>query len=410
MLNFKTSEYWVSPYDYADDVRGAIHLPQKIEIHDATLRDGEQTPGIVLSVAEKVEIAKMLDSIGIDRIETGMPAVSEEDKEAIKEITALGLHAKIFTFARAKREDIDMAVECHADGVIIEVPTSVPKLTYQFPKWSHDDVIKMSVDIVSYAKSKGLEAVFFGYDTTRADFDFLMKLYDHVINEGHPDSIGIVDTMGCALPAAMAYLVREVKKRFSIKVEVHAHNDYGMAVATSFAAVEAGAEVIHVCANGLGERTGNAALEPVLVGLKTLYGIPSPYHLEKLKAVSDRIEEITHFPKAVNLPFVGKNVYVRESGIGIDLVEEQPLAMFAVVPGLVGNKSGVVLGKKSGTKSIDVMLEKCGLDPIDDKDLKQRMLHDIKEFSISHKKLLDTGEFLTIVRQYVKQGGKNENL
>ncbi|MFA6841405.1 MAG: hypothetical protein WCR05_11555, partial [Sphaerochaetaceae bacterium] len=302
MADYIGKEFWVSSANYEDAVRKKFALPQQVSIHDATLRDGEQTPGIVLSHDEKVEIARLLDSVGVDRIEAGMPAVSDDDRIAVRKIASLGLSAKIFTFARAKREDIDLAVECGAQGVIIEVPTSVPKLKYQFPRWTEDDVVSMSVDIVSYAKSKGLETVYFGYDTTRADFGFLTKLYDAVIGTGKPDSIGVVDTMGCILPSAMGYFVRRIKERYDIKVEVHTHNDYGMAVATSFAALEAGAEVIHCCVNGLGERTGNAALEPLLVGLETLYGYRGKYRLDRLKQVSDRVEEITGFGKAVNQP------------------------------------------------------------------------------------------------------------
>lgn len=400
MADYIGKEFWVSSANYEDAVRKKFALPQQVSIHDATLRDGEQTPGIVLSHDEKVEIARLLDSVGVDRIEAGMPAVSDDDRIAVRKIASLGLSAKIFTFARAKREDIDLAVECGAQGVIIEVPTSVPKLKYQFPRWTEDDVVSMSVDIVSYAKSKGLETVYFGYDTTRADFGFLTKLYDAVIGTGRPDSIGVVDTMGCILPSAMGYFVRRIKERYDIKVEVHTHNDYGMAVATSFAALEAGAEVIHCCVNGLGERTGNAALEPLLVGLETLYGYRGKYRLDRLKQVSDRVEEITGFGKAVNQPFVGRNVYVRESGIGIDLVNEIPLAMFAVDPKLVGNSSGVVLGKKSGTKSIDVVLERLGQAPVDDKETKAAILRDIKEYSIDRKRLVSDAEFLEIVGRY----------
>jgi methanogen homocitrate synthase len=399
--SWKNDLWWVSKYNYDPKFTDTLSLPKKVQIHDATLRDGEQTPGVVLSTEDKVEIARMLDDLGVDRIEAGMPAVSAQDEEAVKQIVALGLKARIFVFARAKKEDIDMAVDCGADGVIIEIPTSRPKLQYQFQKWSDQDIVDLSVEVVKYAKSKGLEVVYFGYDTTRADFDFLMNLYDHVINEGKPDSIGIVDTMGSVLPGAVAMLVREVKKRFDIKVEIHTHNDYGMAVASSFAAVEAGAEVIHTCVNGMGERTGNAAIEPVMVGLRTLYGYDLPHNLDKLTAVSDRVEQITRFKKPVNQPFVGKNVYVRESGIGIDLVLEKPLAMFAVDPKLTGNTAGIVLGKKSGLKSIEVKLAELGL-PAVDKETGHAMLKDLKEYAIEHKKLLDDEEFKKIAEPYLK--------
>jgi methanogen homocitrate synthase len=397
---WNTDKWWVSPFNYSEEVTSKFNLPKSVAIHDATLRDGEQTPGIVLTKENKIEIAKLLDSVGIDRIEAGMPAVSLEDKNAVKEIVNLGLNAKIFTFARAKKEDIDMAVECGADGVIIEIPMGRPKLQYQFAKWSDDDIIEISVDVIKYAKSQGLEVVYFGYDTTRADEDFMFRLYDKVINEGKPDSIGIVDTMGCILPSAMFNLVKKLKSTFDVKIEVHTHNDYGMGVATSLAAVEAGAEVIHVCVNGLGERTGNAAVEPIIVALKTLYGIDVPYNIDRLKEVSDKVEEITRFRKAVNQPFVGKNVYVRESGIGIDLVMNTPLAMFAVAPNLTGNVAGVVLGKKSGAKSIDVELERLEMKNEYTLEQKKEILLEIKNFAIKNRKILNEEEFKAIISAY----------
>src|SRR5438477_4120951 len=164
---FRENEWWVSPYNYAPEVRKTYHLPPRVSIHDATLRDGEQTPGVVMSVADKIAIAEKLDEIGVDRIEAGMPAVSEQDFQAIKEISRLGLKAKIYTFARAMNADIDKAIECGCHGVIVEVPIGYPKLKYQF-KWTWEDVLKKSAGVINHARSRGLHVVYFPYDTTRA--------------------------------------------------------------------------------------------------------------------------------------------------------------------------------------------------------------------------------------------------
>lgn len=391
-----TENWWVSKYNYLKDFRDKICIPDKVEIHDATLRDGEQTPGIVFSVEEKIEIAKMLDDLGVERIEAGMPAVSAQDQEAIEKIASLGLNAKIFSFARATKEDIDLAKECGADGVVIEIPTGRPKLKYQFAKWTDEDVIQRSVETVRYAKEQGLEAVYFGYDTTRADFEFLERLYSTVINEGKPDSIGIVDTMGCILPGAVQELIKKIKSIFDIKVEIHAHNDFGMATATSFAAIEAGAEVIHTCVNGLGERTGNASLEQIMVGLKVLYGLDVDYKINKLNEVSRKVKEFSNFPVPVNKPIVGENIFLRESGIGIDLVLNKPLAMFALNPSFIGNKAGVALGKKSGTKSIEVKLNDLGMEVEEDKI--KTILEQVKSQAIQKKRTLTDEEFIKIVK------------
>ena len=156
--------------------------------HDATLRDGEQTPGVVFSVADKVAIAEKLSEIGVDRIEAGMPAVSDQDFQAIKEIARLNLPSKIFTFARAMRADIDKSLECGAHGVIVEVPIGYPKLQWQF-KWTWEDVLRKSVDVVNYARSRGLYVVYFPYDTTRAREEDLTNLLTRMMQDAPPDSI-----------------------------------------------------------------------------------------------------------------------------------------------------------------------------------------------------------------------------
>ncbi len=403
MAKWQTSNWWVSQYNYLKEYREQLFLPKKVIIHDATLRDGEQTPGVVFSVEEKVEIAKMLDELGVERIEVGMPAVSAQDFEAIKRISALGLKARLFSFARATKEDIDLAIECGVDGVIIEIPTSRPKLKYQFSSWTDDDVINRSVETVKYAKERNLETVYFGYDTTRADYDFLERLYSVVIREGNPDSIGIVDTMGCILPGAAKEFIRKLKNKFDVKFEIHAHNDFGLATATSFAAMEAGAEVIHTCINGMGERTGNASLEEIIVGLKVLYGLDVDYKLNKLAEVSKKVASFSNFPVNVNKPIVGNNIFVRESGIGIDLVLNQPLAMFALDPSFIGKKGGVVLGKKSGKKSIEVKLSDLGLNVKEEYGEEiASILNEVKELAINKKRIISEEEFLIIVRPYLQ--------
>src|SRR5579862_3851869 len=256
----RENQWWISPYNFVPEVLSNRELPARVSIHDATLRDGEQTPGVVFSVADKIAIAEKLDEVGVERIEAGMPAVSEMDFQAIKEITRLGLKARIYTFARAINGDIDKALEVGAHGVIIEIPIGYPKLKYQF-KWTWEDVLKKSVGVVNYAKSHGLYAVYFPYDTTRAREEDLTNLLTRLMQEAPPDAVGVVDTMGCILPEAMKYMVRLVRRLTHLPVEVHTHNDFGMAVATELAGIEAGAEVVHSCANGLGERTGNAAID-----------------------------------------------------------------------------------------------------------------------------------------------------
>jgi len=393
--HYRENQWWVSPYNFAPEVRARFELPPRVSIHDATLRDGEQTPGVVFSVADKIAIAEKLDEVGVDRIEAGMPAVSDQDFEAIKRISGLGLKSKIYTFARAINADIDKAVECGCHGVIIEVPIGYPKLRYQF-KWTWEDVLNKSVGVINHAKSSGLHVVYFPYDTTRAREEDLRNLLSRIILDAPPDAVGVVDTMGCALPGAIKHMVRLVKSLTKLPVEVHTHNDFGMAVATELAGVEAGAECVHSCANGLGERTGNAALEELIVALHVLYGYRTHYDLSKLPELGELVSRLSGFDIAANKPILGGRNFTRESGIGVDLVVKEPLAMFGTHPALTGRRGEVVLGKKSGKASIAYHLEQLGITGIDD-EMVAEMLRSVKEKGINKRGLLTPEEFKEIV-------------
>ena len=392
---FRENEWWVSPYNLLPEVQSKFELPPRVSIHDATLRDGEQTPGVVFSIADKIAIAEKLSEVGVERIEAGMPAVSDQDFQAIKQISKLGLKSKIYTFARAIGADIDKALECGCHGVIIEVPIGYPKLKYQF-KWTWEDVLRKSVDVINYAKKRGLHTVYFPYDTTRAREEDLRNLLTRIMQDAPPDSVGVVDTMGCILPEAMKYMVRLVKSLTGLPVEVHTHNDFGMAVATELAGVEAGAECVHSCSNGLGERTGNAALEELMVALHVLYGYDQQYQLARLPELGDLVSRLSRFPIAVNKPILGERNFTRESGIGVDLVVREPLAMFGTHPALTGRRGDVVLGKKSGKLSITYHLEQLGITDATDEAIGE-MLGRVKEKGIEKRGLLTPEEFREIV-------------
>jgi methanogen homocitrate synthase len=399
MINkyLQEDKWWVSPYNFVDEVTSKFELPEKVEIHDATLRDGEQTPGVVFRKDDKVRIAQKLDEVGIERIEAGMPAVSQEDFDAIKAISKLGLKAKIFTFARALPVDIDKAIDCGADGVIIEIPIGYPKLKYQFG-WTWEDVFRKSIDCINYAREKGMYAVYFPYDTTRARDEDLTNLLTGIMKESPPDSIGVVDTMGCALPEAIKYMVRKVKKLTGLPVEIHTHNDFGMGVATELAAVTAGAEVVHSCISGLGERTGNAALEELMVGLEILLGYETNYKFDEILSLCSLAEELSGVKPATNKPIIGRGNYTRESGIGVDMVMKKPLSMFGTAPQFFGRHGEVVLGKKSGKASIAYQLEKFGIENVSDEQVAE-ILAEVKTRGAEKKSLLTDEEFKEIVRQ-----------
>ena len=395
MQFYKENAWWVSPFNEKEEVVEQIVPSQTVDIHDATLRDGEQTPGVVFSQDDKVRIAEKLIEAGITRIEAGMPAVSQSDYDAIKTITKTFKEANIYAFARALNVDIDMALDCGAKGVIIEIPIGYPKLKYQF-EWTWETVLEKSLDCIKYAKSKGLKAVYFPYDTTRAREEDLEAVIKGLMQEAPPDAIGLVDTVGCAMPQTIAYMVRYLKRLTNgLPVEVHTHNDFGMAVASELAGVSAGAEVVHSCVNGLGERTGNAALEELVFGLNILMGLDTPFDIKKMQELCELVSKISGVPIAPNKPITGPRNYTRESGIGINMVLEQPLAMFSTDPRYFNKQGDIVLGKKSGKASVVYYLDKLGLQASD--DAVKEILDMVKSKGSEKKALLTDEEFIEIV-------------
>lgn len=394
---WRTDNWWVSSFNFKKEVSADWKLPKHIKIHDATLRDGEQTPGVVLTREEKIRIAEALSEAGIHRIEAGMPAVSKEDHIAIADIKKLNLPSEIFGFVRATEQDIIMCKECGVDGVVVEIPVGRPKLEYQF-KWSIDRVIEDSILAIKKAKELELYTVFFPYDTTRADEDELLKLLNAVMKESPPDSVGLVDTMGCALPGTIEFLIQLIKTTTKLPVEIHTHNDFGLALASSLSAVMAGAEVVHGCINGLGERTGNCAVEEAVVAMQILMNTDLNIDISKLQGLSDMVAEYTNFKMNRNKPITGEDLFTRESGIGADALFNMPLSMFALNPPLLNKEAKLVLGKKSGMGSINVKLKQYEINL--EEDAKAELLKDVKELGISLKGYLTDEQFIALVDKY----------
>lgn len=388
---WKNEGWWTSPFNFRPEVREGLDLPERVRFHDVTLRDGEQTPGVVFRKEDKVRIATLLDELGVDRIEVAMPAVSPEDAEAVAAVAALGLNADIYAFCRATPSDIDIAADCGVDGVIVEVPAGVPRLEHQFPNWTPDDVAEKSMQGIAHAKERGLDVVFFMMDVSRGDLDFIDRLLTRVRDESPPDSITVVDTSGCLLPRAAEWLVRHVRELTGLPVEIHTHTDLGLGVANALAAVGAGAGVVHASVLGIGERTGNAALEEVATALRTLYGCEIGIDLSRLTAVAREVSEISGFPRARNKPLTGTHTFVRESGMGIDLIRSQPLGLFCINPATVGQEPGYVLGKKSGLASITMKLEDLALDATDEQ--KAELLRRVKAAGIEKRGVVNDEEF-----------------
>ncbi|MDR1124759.1 MAG: pyruvate carboxyltransferase [Deltaproteobacteria bacterium] len=393
--------WWVSEANYAPEVSGQFHFPEKIEILDTTLRDGEQQPGIILTRQEKVAIAKKLAAAGVQRIEAGTPAVSREDADAIKEISDLNLGPKIFCFVRNMTEDMKLARECGAYGVLAEIPGSEHLLKYG-KKWTAEKAIKAAIEATNAAHDLGLYVTFFPADSSRASFNFLLDAVSQIAEAGHMDALALVDTFGCFSPEGAAFTVKRLKEHFSQPIEVHFHDDFGMGTASTMAGLAAGASVAHVTVNGIGERCGSVCLEQVALGLKVLYGQDCGIKLNKLKELSEFVAKCANFPVFPSKPVVGDSIFGWETGLPSSLwlncKDTEPLAMLPYKWDLVGQREPVIsLGKKSGKDNIRLWLKQGDFNLPEEKE--GELLGLVKEKSIALKRVLTPEEFAALVAE-----------
>ena len=357
----------------------------KIEIFDTTLRDGEQTPGVSLTPEEKLKIAKQLDTLGVDSIEAGFAAASRGEMEAIQLIAKEELKAKIYSFARGVKRDIDAVIESGADAVFLVIPTSDMHLKYKLRK-SRGDIISLTINSVEYAKDHGLFVEFGAEDATRSDISFLKTVMKEAVSAG-ADIIAPCDTVGILTPEKTYHLYSELRKSFpQIPLSVHCHDDFGMAVANSIAALRAGANEVHSTINGLGERAGNAALEEIVVALNLLYNIETSVKLELLYETSTLISRITGITVQPNKAIVGENAFVHESGIHTHAILSEPLTYEPIPPETVGRTRRLVAGKHAGSRGIKAALKEMGLTPSEDQ---------LKEIFTRVKAIGDKGKRVT---------------
>ena len=402
---WKTDRWFASPWNYSPEATQGMHFPDQIRIHDVTLRDGEQQTGIVFRRQEKVEIAKKLASAGVHRIEAGMPAVSSEDEAAIKEIVDLGLTSEIFSFARCMPADVKLAKECGVKGIITEIPSSEHIIKHAYGK-TLDWAIKSSIETTLAAKEAGLYTVFFTIDSTRSELNQYLDLVERVATEGHMDSMTLADSFGVCTPQGIEMVVRKLKERFQQPIEIHCHEDFGLGVANTIAALANGASVAHVTVSATGERAGNVPLEDTVMALRVLYDVDVGVKTESLYELSKLVQKLAGINVPPNRPIVGDSLYYIESGIVAMFhrrcKDVEPLEYIPFLPEVVGRpKVDVALGKGSGLANIEEHLERCGLQA--NSDQANEMLSRVKEISIEEKRLLSEAEFQQIAKEVLGQ-------
>ena len=388
------SQVWVSDLNSRPEIRSAFPATT-VRFYDTTLRDGEQTVGVVLSPQQKLEIARKLDELGVSRIEAGFPRVSPEDAEAIQLMQKAGIKAELWGFSRAVKADVDELVRLNLQYSVIEAPTSDIKLkAYGITR---DEVLRRIREAVSAAKAAGITVAYFAVDGTRTDLDFLKTVYLSALDAGAKEIV-VVDTIGACGPEAAEFLTRQVCEWVGkdIPVHFHGHNDFGMATACAVAAVRGGASWIQGTINGMGERAGNADIAEIALALRCLYDVPVVLNLEKVREVSEVVQRAAGYTLEAWKPLVGQNLFMRESG-AVASQFHLPEAIEPYSSGLVNAERRIVLGKKSGLDSIDLKCKELGIAITPEQ--RGPILAAVKKAAVSKRALVSDDEFRQILAE-----------
>jgi isopropylmalate/homocitrate/citramalate synthase len=364
-------------------------LGGRVGLYDTTLRDGEQTVGVVLDPEQKLEIARLLDELGVDRIEAGFPRVSQDDWDAVRLISEAGLRAEVWGFSRAVPADLEALVELGVRASVIESPISDLKL--EALGVDREAMLERIVYAISFAVDQDITVAFFGVDGTRADPAYFETVYKTAVEAGAREVV-VVDTIGIAGPEAAADLVGRTREWVGPEVPIHfhGHNDFGLATAAAIAAVRAGAGWVQGTINGMGERAGNASLPEVALALRGLYGVDTNLRLDRVRAFSERLRELSGYALEPYKPLVGENLYSRESGAVASQFHDPP-AIEPYSSDLVGAERRIVLGKKSGIDSIRIKAEELGLDL--SAEAQRNLLARVKALGTTKRGLVTDDEF-----------------
>ncbi|MDG6906659.1 MAG: 2-isopropylmalate synthase [Nitrososphaerota archaeon] len=346
---------------------------REIRVLDSTLREGEQGVGISFTKRQRLQIAWMLDYFGVDFIEIS-PVISDTHRESLVEMRKAGFAAQIIAHGRALQQDIDISRSCDVDWIAMYHSVSDIHLRNKL-HISREEALARSIKAIEYAKGYGLKLRFTVEDASRANPDYLKQFLKEVTRAG-ADRISVPDTVGGMLPSGMKRLVELAKSVTTVPLDMHCHNDLGLALANSLAGVEAGAEQIHVTINGLGERVGIASLAETTMTLRFLYGVRRQFRYEMLSELSDLVAGYSNTVVSPNQPLVGKNAYTHKAGTHLAAIVQNPQAYELIPPRTVGNSRRVVFGELSGKNGAAFLMKTLGLDPTP--ETSQKLAHGLK--------------------------------
>lgn len=389
----------LSPLNIDPRVLDSYQMASEIKIYDVTLRDGEQTPGVVFDRDDRLRIARALDALGVHRIEAGFPAVSQEDRDGLTAIVEAGLQAEIWGFGRCLPQDVELNADCGVKQMTLEISISPLKMSAY--GLTRNKVMDRMLSALTLAKEMGIKVAFMPVDLTRAELPFAQDIITRAVEEGQADELVVVDTIGVTTPEAIFQLTRWIGEWVPVPLAIHCHNDFGLGLANSLAGLKAGATRVHASINCLGERAGNVDLAEVIMTLQLLYGIDLGVRTELLTETARLVEALSGYDLPLTKPITGERIFVRESGGVVQQLVTLPAAVEPYPPELVGLARDVVLGKKSGRYSIQHVLDRLGLEASDEEI--DRALAEVKQRSNTRHGLIDDAEFREILSA-VRQG------
>lgn len=377
-----------------------LNQKKNVYLVDTTLRDGEQTAGVVFANNEKIYIAKLLDEIGVDQIEAGIPIMGGDEAAAVKAIAELGLKASIMGWNRAAISDIEASLRCNVDAVAISISTSDIHIRYKLQS-TREAVLEKMVKATEYAKREGLYVSVNAEDASRSDEDFLVQFAKAAYQAG-ADRLRYCDTIGTLDSVQTYHNIQSLRAKIPLDIEMHTHNDFGMATSNALAGMQAGAQFIGVTVNGLGERAGNAALEEVIMAMKCVFHQQRiSYDISKLKETCEYVSQASGRMLPAWKSIVGSNMFAHESGIHADGALKNPQTYEAFNPEEIGLQRQIVIGKHSGSAAIIKKFQDLGCDL--DAAAATAILAKVRTLAVQLKRTIFDQELINLFEEYQRE-------